>query len=312
MYIFFFSTEQASCSLICVWYVLTFAKLLQSIWKEFWKALHTYISAFDAPPRLIDRTNRPISVDFLRRPSPAGARESVSGSSSQRRDGCVRRDAGSCFSSLGADRMPGQRHNRYGPPTNPALLQPAFFCLYKNNGGAIVLFVSTWDTYVFISACARTPNRGGTTPYPPGRHSRFLQTYRAPRARQSTPRRRHRAGADAAHPNTHQSWHRSNSLGLIPHEQITVISPKRFAEQTVYSLVHTWQRVEPVDIYNFGNVCVGVIIFFEQIFSNVANRCTSTSSRAFTLLGLFFFLRVGWRCGFEKMAKVSGSSVPPL
>lgn len=30
---------------------------------------------------------------------------------------------GTCFSSLGADRMPGQRQNRYEYPTNPALLQ---------------------------------------------------------------------------------------------------------------------------------------------------------------------------------------------
>jgi hypothetical protein len=30
------------------------------------------------------------------------------------------------------------------------------------------------------------------------------------------------------------------------------------------SLVHTWQRVEPVYIYNFGNVCVGVIIFLSR------------------------------------------------
>jgi hypothetical protein len=187
--------------LICFDVCEAFTKHLKRILKS---TPHLHLS-FRCTSTFDRSTNRPISVDFLRRPSPAGARESVSGSSSQRRDGCVRRDAGSCFSSLGADRMPGQRHNRYGPPTNPALLQPAFFCLYKNNGGAIVLFVSTWDTYVFISACARTPNRGGTTPYPPGRHSRFLQTYRAPRARQSTPRRRHRAGADAAHPNTHQS-----------------------------------------------------------------------------------------------------------
>lgn len=61
---------------------------------------------------------------------------------------------GSCFSSLGADRMPGQRYNRYRTPTNPALLQASLLLSLREQWRSDrFVFLHVFNFYLYV--CAR-------------------------------------------------------------------------------------------------------------------------------------------------------------